>query len=217
MSYPTHWTTEAVPRSIPTATVKRNPASSKRKATLPGPIFRGPNYPLVDSGDRAKKRRWGPVGPLGPTRGPLGPTTTPPFPGPPGPHHARRPEPTAAPLNQSSPCKNRRPPERKPKGQKPVLFGPPSVGLRSCPFGPCPFGPQGLEYLQQEPLGMPSASAMTWEATGWLPPCLVRWTRAETAWQAACGTFIGTSAWFPATAPGRFPKPEQRFAQEGDR
>ena len=93
MSYPTHWTTEAVPRSIPTATVKRNPASSKRKATLPGPIFRGPNYPLVDSGDRAKKRRWGPVGPLGPTRGPLGPTTTPPLPGPQGPGGARFPSP----------------------------------------------------------------------------------------------------------------------------
>ena len=75
-----------------------------------GPIFRGPNYPLETSGDGEKKRPWGPTGPHRPTRGPLRPTTTPPFPGPQGPHHARRPEPTAAPLNQSSPCKNRRPP-----------------------------------------------------------------------------------------------------------
>jgi hypothetical protein len=47
-----------------------------------GPIFRGPNYLLGISGDRATKCLWGPWGPLEPTRGPLGPTTTPPLPGP---------------------------------------------------------------------------------------------------------------------------------------
>jgi hypothetical protein len=33
-----------------------------------GPMWRGPNYPLGTSGDGAKKRLWGPRGPLGPTR-----------------------------------------------------------------------------------------------------------------------------------------------------